>query len=203
MSLSDSSSGTPAVSPVAPLQWAWLPHHHGRPAEPQARAWLAGQLAVDAAALPLARDARQRPWLGAPFERHDINWSHSGDGLLVALGDGVRVGADLERLRPRPRALDLARRYFGPDEIDWLAAAATAQARDHAFLRLWCAKEAVLKAHGHGIAFGLDRVRFAERDGRLQLAYSDSALGAAGDWSLHEFAPVPGYIAALAWRPRR
>ena len=32
---------------------------------------------------------------------------------------------------------------------------------EHWFFRLWCAKEAVLKAHGHGISFGLHKQRFA------------------------------------------
>ncbi|MBV2168076.1 MAG: 4'-phosphopantetheinyl transferase superfamily protein, partial [Bdellovibrio sp.] len=75
----------------------------------------------------------------------DVNWSHSGDGLLVASGAGVRVGVDLERVHARPRALDLARRFFAPAERAWLQAQ-PAGMRDAAFLRLWCAKEACFKA---------------------------------------------------------
>ena len=36
--------------------------------------------------------------------------------LLVAVGLGIRVGVDLEYLRPRPRALPLARRFFTAQE---------------------------------------------------------------------------------------
>jgi 4'-phosphopantetheinyl transferase len=68
---------------------------------------------------------------------------------------------------------------------------------------LWCAKEAVLKAHGRGLAFGLHRLAFAERDGALALVRADSALGDAADWQLREFVPHPGYRAALAWTPTR
>ena len=181
----------------AGLQVAWLPYHPGEPAEPTVRAWLGDWLAIPSEAVVLSRDDRGRPRLDhAPF---DVNWSHSGDGLLVAGGPGLRIGVDLERLHPRPRALDLARRFFAPPEQAWLAARPPGD-RDAAFLRLWCAKEAVLKAHGHGLAFGLHRLVFAEVDGALALVDTDPALGDAAGWTLREFVPHAGYRAALAWR---
>lgn len=152
--------------------------------------------------MPLARDARGRPQLWAPFARHDCNWSHSGDGLLVALGEGMQVGIDLERHRPRPRALALAQRFFTAAEAQWLAGHDTPDALDLAFQRLWCAKEAVLKAHGHGLSFGLDRLCFEQHDEGLRLLCCDPALGLAREWSLQELVPAPGYVGALAWRLR-
>lgn len=184
--------------PPAP-RWTWRPLAAGRRAEPDAREWLGAQLGTDPATLPIIRDARGRPRLQAPFAGADCNWSHSGDGLLVALGHGVRVGIDLERERPRPRAQALAERWFRPDEAAWLAAQPEA-ARTRAFLRLWCAKEAVLKAHGHGLAFGLHRLGFEARGDALHLAHCDPGLGAPGEWRLLELQPAPGYLGALAWQ---
>ncbi|RDZ26412.1 4'-phosphopantetheinyl transferase family protein [Lysobacter silvisoli] len=178
-------------------RWSWHPQAPSRSAEALARAWLAQQLGSDPATLPLARDERQRPYLLPPWQRWDCNWSHSGEGLLVALAGRGRVGVDLERLRPRPRALEVSQRYFTPAETAWLQAQPE---RDRAFLRLWCAKEAVLKAHGHGLSFGLHRLRFEEHGGRLRLVDSDPALGAPADWQLQELAPAPDYVGALAWR---
>lgn len=186
--------------PVAP-HWHWLPWQRGTSGEAAARAWLAPQLECTSEAIPLTRDRYGRPRLGAPFNTGDVGWSHSGDGLLLAFGHGVMVGIDLERLRPRPRALDIAARFFRADEADWLATHPQGEARAAAFARLWCAKEAVLKAHGRGLAFGLDRIGFDEQDGALQLVACDPALGDVAQWRLHEFAPQPGYRAALAWRP--
>ncbi|MHB8911397.1 MAG: 4'-phosphopantetheinyl transferase family protein [Lysobacter sp.] len=183
-----------------PMRWHWQPHVAGVAAEPLARTWLAARLGVAPAALALGRDDRGRPRLAPPHAGHDCSWSHSGDGLLLAIGEGMRVGADLERLRPRPRAQALAERYFTTPEARWLATRADSE-RGRAFLRLWCAKEAVLKAHGHGLSFGLDRLRFEEHHGALQLVACDPGLGAAAAWSLREFEPAPGYLAALAWRP--
>lgn len=182
--------------------WTWQALPHGRPAEPVARAWLGTRLGLPADALPILRDTRGRPHLDEPFRGYDCNWSHSGEGLLVTLGQGLQVGADLEWLRPRRRALALAERYFTADETRWLADLDPVR-RERTFLRLWCAKEAVLKAHGHGLAFGLDRIAFGERDGTLHLLGCDPALGRAQDWSLREIEPAPGYIGALAWRRRQ
>jgi 4'-phosphopantetheinyl transferase len=192
-----------SILPVAALPPAlrigWTGARAEGAAESQVRDWLAGQLDCPAVAVPLARDALGRPQLCARFRDFDVNWSHSGAGLLVGLGEGLRVGVDVEQLRPRARALDLAERFFAPEETRWLAAQAEA-ARTLAFLRLWCAKEAVLKAHGRGLAFGLQRLRFAECDGALQLVECERLLGSPRDWSLHEFEPAPGYRAAIAWR---
>ena len=183
---------------VGPVRCAWTRHRRGTPAEGLARPWLAAALGLPAPALPLRRDAHGRPRLGVAGA--DASWSHSGEQLLVALGTGVRVGADLELLRPRPRALELAARFFAPAEGDALSAL-PAEMREEAFVRLWCAKEAVLKAHGRGLAFGLHRLEFALRDDAWALVACDPALGAPADWSLHAFTPMPGYLASLAWRP--
>lgn len=182
------------------VQCAWQPHRHGTPAEPHVRAWLSRPLGAEAAALAFARSARGRPSLAAPHAGVDVNWSHSGDGLLMAFGARVRLGVDLEIVRPRPRALALAQRFFTANEADRLATLPDA-AQQHAFTRLWCAKEAVLKAHGYGLAFGLDRLRFDLCDDRWQLVACDQALGAPTDWTLHAFAPGPDYLATIAWRP--
>jgi 4'-phosphopantetheinyl transferase len=179
---------------------AWRPHRHGTSVEPLVRAWLAQPLGAEAAAFVFARSARGRPSLAAPHAGIDVNWSHSGDGLLMAFGAGVQVGVDLELLRPRPRALELARRFFTAQEADALASLPDT-ARERAFVRLWCAKEALLKAHGHGLSFGLDRLEFALQDDTWALVDCDPALGAPADWTLHAFVPGPHYLATIAWRP--
>lgn len=198
-----SGTGPWSTGDCGPLRWALLPHAPRSPAEPLARDWLGAELGLrPGCALELCRDERGRPRLDPPHGGHDCNWSHSGEALLVALGAGVRVGADLERIRPRPRAQALAERYFTAPEARWLATHRQHAELDRAFLRLWCAKEAVLKAHGHGLSFGLDRLRFALQTDALQLVACDPALGDPGQWTLRELQPAPGYLAALAWRPR-
>lgn len=178
----------------------WLgPHRHGQRGEPQARQLLGQALGIDPAQVPLQRDARGRPSLQPALPERDTGWSHSGDYLLVGLGEGVRLGVDLECIRPRLRLLEIAQRFFHPDEIALLAVLEP-DAQQTLFFRLWCAKEALLKAYGHGLSFGLHRLAYALRaDGALQLHWCDPALGQATHWHLHEWWAAPGYRAALAF----
>lgn len=195
----DTPPPSPTLLPAPRI--AWLPRDRALPAQAQAAAWLAESLAIAPTQVTFARDTFGRPQLQAPLQAHDCNWSHSGEGLLVAVGAGIDLGVDLEWRRPRPRALALAERFFAPPEVRWLQAAPQ-DAREVKFLRLWCAKEAVLKAHGQGLSFGLHRLVFRECDDALVLRDCDPALGDASAWTVRELSPAPGYLGALAWRPR-
>jgi 4'-phosphopantetheinyl transferase len=128
-----------------------------------------------------------------------FNWSHSGSHALIAVATKVQPGIDLEQLHRRRRrdALALARRFFAADEAAALARLPEDE-RELAFLRAWTAKEALLKAHGRGLAFGLDRVRVAVPGDAQQL------LGFAGEdpdcWQLHGLDAGTQHVASLAWR---
>jgi 4'-phosphopantetheinyl transferase len=167
--------------------------------EPGAREVLAQALDLPAANVPIQRDVRGKPYLDAPYQAQQVSWSHSGALLLVALGPARDLGVDVEQFRERPRMMDIAARFFHPSELDWLRAQPEGE-RTAVFVRLWCAKEAVLKAHGQGISFGLEKLVFGERQGRLQLLDCAPELGEAHQWQLHEWQPQPGYRGALAWR---
>lgn len=187
-----------------PVRCAWWPYRPGEDAEARVRAWLGDLWALPPAALTIARDGHGRPYLDAGTHRVDLNWSHSGERLLAACADNVRLGVDIELLRPRQKALALARRFFAAEETVALAALADDPAAlQRGFTRLWCAKEAVLKAHGRGLSFGLEKVRFAlDASGLPHLVACDPALGEAREWRLDAWSPEPGYWATLAWRPR-
>lgn len=81
-----------------------------------------------------------------------VSVSRADAVVLVAARRAGPVGIDVERRRELP-ALALARRWYGPSELAWLA---TRPARGRAvdFLRLWTAKEAVGKALGVGLRGG-------------------------------------------------
>jgi 4'-phosphopantetheinyl transferase len=179
-----------------------LPHAPRQRGEPTARAHLSRALGMPPSALPITRDAQGRPHFIAPLHRLETGWSHSGERLLLALGEDIELGVDIERLRPRPRAMELAHRFYHPHETAWLRSLDDEEARTLAFLRLWCVKEAVLKAHGQGISFGLHRFHVRLEDDGTRLAACDPSLGRADDWHLHEWSAAPGYRAALAWHPR-
>lgn len=174
----------------------WLDYRreHGRA---PLRALLAGYLGAVPETLAFVEGEHGRPSLAEPHGALAFNWSHSGDHALLAIARGIVPGIDLERLRPRPRAMDIARRYFCVEETEALAALGPQQ-RDDAFLSLWTAKEAVLKATGHGIAYGLDRLQFTVLPAPSRLLRLDGDDASA--WQLQSLAPASGHVASLAWR---
>lgn len=189
----------PHELPETPVRLWLLPHPRRERGEPYVRPLLCEALGCNDDQLPLSRGSEGRPLLGPPYQDFDAGWSHSGDALLLALGESVQLGVDIEQVRPRPRAPQLAQRFFHQQEVQWLASQDD-EAMEFSFVRLWCAKEAVLKAHGKGLSFGLEKLVFAETQGVLHLVRCDAALGRPHEWNLREWTPLPGYHAALAWR---
>lgn len=130
----------------------------------------------------------------------EFNLSHSGRHALIAIARDQPVGVDLE-MQGRQRSVeDIAQRYFAAAESRALSALPT-ELRDAAFLRLWTGKEAVLKALGEGLSFGLDRVEF-ELDGAghvVALRHVASPLAEISSWNWHALHPLTDHHAAIAW----
>lgn len=163
------------------------------------RTLLGVYLATDADRLRIERNAAGKPYLADALLQFNI--SHSGDALLIGLSRAQPLGVDIEGgARPRPY-LEIARRYFTDREAAALAALG-ADRLVPGFLGLWSAKEAVLKAIGRGIAFGLDRVGFALDAGGdvRELAHVAAEAGAPADWRVVRLTPQTGMTGALAWR---
>ncbi|HET9819840.1 MAG TPA: 4'-phosphopantetheinyl transferase superfamily protein [Rhodanobacteraceae bacterium] len=172
-------------------------------------ALIGAYLGKPASDVALVQDTHGKPKLaegdgaGTDGQQLEFNWSHSGNYALVALARGLALGVDIELLDKDLRSIEIARRFFDPVEADVVAALAP-PARKRAFIGLWCAKEAVLKAAGEGLSFGLARLAFDRRtDTDWSLTRVDPALGHKDDWRLAGFEPAPGYRGALAWRGAR
>ncbi len=166
-------------------------------------ALLASYLGVAPADVRLVAGEHGRPALApAHGDMLDFNWSHSGEQALVALARGIAPGIDLEQRRTRANALEIAQRFFTAEEAAWLGTLDEADRRT-AFLELWTAREAVLKALGRGLAFGLDRLAFRRTADGLVLQRLDGEDPAA--WQLQPLQVGAEACAALAWRgaPRR
>lgn len=168
------------------------------------RRWLAAYLDVPESRVLLCTEAGGKPRLSnaiaAGADHLEFNWSHSGKHALIALTRALPLGVDIEHLGKNPRALEIARRFFHPDEADRLARLEP-EARNRAFISLWCAKEAVLKAAGQGLSFGLARLAFDRiPDFDWRLVRTDPALGDVADWQLTTFPAGPDCRGALAWR---
>lgn len=142
---------------------------------------------------------------GKPFAPElpdlDFNLSHAGAHVLLAFARRQALGIDLEHDERRVSLPEVARRFFAPAEAQALERMPM-ERRQRAFLDVWTRKEAVLKALGAGLQFGLARVEFSvEEDGAVgALTHIAPEGGRAAEWCLCALQPAPGLIGALAWR---
>ena len=125
-----------------------------------------------------------KPVLAAPD--WEVNWSHDGPWLAIALGYGTPVGVDIAAAFDGRPWLRLADRYGSPAEAELIRAAADPA---DAFLDMWSRKEALLKATGEGI-----RRRLAG----LCVIADEPVPG----WHVHRGPPpAAGVRVATAWSP--
>lgn len=110
------------------------------------RALLARYLGIAPAAIAFTRGARGKPAV-AGLEH---NLSHTDDIALLAVSRTIPLGVDVERYAANIDPLELARTVLAPSE------AACTERR--AFFRIWCRKEACLKATGVGLLDDLTSV---------------------------------------------
>lgn len=161
------------------------------------RAILARYVGGDPAELAFVHGAHGKPALA--YGEVQFSTSHSGDLALYAVSGNRRLGVDVERLRPVPGALSIARCLFAPSEVAALEELPDDE-RDEAFLRCWVRKEAYVKGRGEGLACPLDS--FAVGAGRVTPAGRACMEGDGGTmpsrWWLTSVSPVTGYVAALA-----
>ena len=127
-----------------------------------------------------------------------FNLAHSGEWLLFALARDRELGVDVEQHRTMSDAIQIARRFFAPPEVEALEALDAALHHD-TFFRVWTRKEAIVKATGHGISAGLDRFAVSnDASDRVTLR------GLDGDpswdrWTIRSLDMPHNYTAAVAF----
>jgi len=130
---------------------------------------------------------------GKPFlvERYasdiQFNLTHSHDLAIAAVTAGNEIGVDLEKVRARPAAERLAKRFYATEERAALDEAPV-ELKERLFFRLWTRKESHLKATGTGLSVTLRDI---------------DTLAPHGDWWYHEFEPAPDYVATIAGTGQR
>ena len=154
---------------------------------------LASWCSVPTDGLQFRNGKNGKPMLLVPSAPVDFNVSHSGDYVMIGVTSGTECGVDIEGVRPGMDEGLIAGRYFCRREVEWLSQA------DAGFVRLWTAKEAVIKALGGGLTIPLcdfDVTGVLEgRTSTVTLATGDPVPRTL--W-LSEIQAPPGYAAAVA-----
>jgi len=200
ITITESDAAAPPA-PLADVIQVWFVENWPAPRKAAESLALRGLLASHLGTLPehlqIVRDEHGKPRIAnSPLE---FNLSHTRSSALVGICDGNALGVDLEHLgRERP-VLQLAQRFFAPSEASALSLLDPLR-RQTAFLELWCCKEAVLKALGRGLGFGLARVEFALNERGEPKALTRVGEDLPHDWHVVRLRPAPDFAAALAWQ---
>lgn len=120
--------------------------------------------------LTFARNPFGKPFLPRYPQLH-FNQSHTQAAFAFAIAQGDEVGVDVEGNRGRvEHKRGVAKRFFHPDEADWLEQFCDEEAYVQAFIRIWTRKEAYLKALGLGLSKPLDSFScLMQENGRIQV----------------------------------
>ncbi len=118
-----------------------------------------------------------------------FNTSHSGDVVAVAISQMGVIGVDVESVSRHSCGMAIADRFFHASEAERLRNTPEEQFSEH-FAKLWTGKEAIVKASGAGIAYGLDSA-----------VIDENWKAANGEYDLYWFVPKPGYQGAVAVQP--
>lgn len=134
-----------------------------------------------------------KPCLQSSPGQPDIkfNLSHSGPSAIVAVSGGVETGVDIEETERDVDLIQVARRYFAPEESMFLESLPHSE-RLEAFYGLWTNKEAIVKALGEGV-FSMESASVNEL-----LRRASSHPESCGPPTLLALQPGDGLMAAAA-----
>jgi 4'-phosphopantetheinyl transferase len=142
-----------------------------------------------------------RPEIALPEDSRGLrfNVADSGGLALMAVGSGRAIGVDVEKVRPMPDLLEIARGFFSAREIEALVAVSEDQ-RQEAFFACWTRKEAFLKATGMGLMYPLSAFSVSvDPDGPAELLEFGEDGNTAAQWSMKDIKAGEGFKGALAW----
>ncbi len=161
---------------------------------------LAQTLDCDLSLITIANHPDGKPYL--QFQpgpaRVCFSVSHSSDLAMIAVTLDRDIGIDVEKLRTDIDYQTLARRFFSTAEYEAIQDCSE-QTQLQAFFATWTRKEAIVKAHGKGIALGLKQFDVSVDPHRppriLATRWEQDDIPT---WTLLNIDSAPGYFASLA-----
>lgn len=126
-----------------------------------------------------------------------FNVSHTHSLIVLGVTKRRALGVDVENFREREVSIDIARRYFAPQEVTVLTAVPADQ-RQYRFFEYWTFKEAYIKARGMGFSLPLDKFSFSYPDDRaVEIAIAPELNDDSARWQFWQFRPKSEYLLAI------
>ncbi len=132
-----------------------------------------------------------------PARRISFNLSHTRRLVVLAVADDFTVGVDTEDTLARTAPLEIAERFFAPEEVAALCALPLAEQPER-FFRYWTLKESYIKARGMGLSIPLDQFAFDfPSSGGIRIALQPVLQDAADNWCFWQLRIKPGHMIAV------
>lgn len=147
---------------IAPEQWLFNANQYGKP-----EVW--------------NQDARAN---GISF-----NLSHTSGLIVIVLGIARdrAIGVDVENVRQQRAALEVAERYFAPQEVSALRMLPREE-QGNRFFEYWTLKESYIKARGMGLSIPFGRFAFnLEEPGLIRLSIEPTLRDRPECWDFWQF----------------
>jgi len=156
--------------PIHPKDWIFSTNAYGRPDVINAQ----------------ARDACM-----------SFNISHTHSLIVLGVTRQRALGVDVENIRAREVSIEIADRYFAPQEVAALTATPLHQ-QQYRFFEYWTFKEAYVKARGMGLALPLDKFSFHyPGDHAVAITIHPELGDDSARWQFWQLRPTPEYVTAV------
>lgn len=141
-----------------------------------------------------------KPELAFPVNMRNLYFNSSDSDVLglIAVGCCQNIGVDLEKVRPMPDLLNIAKRFFSAREVQAILAISE-EKREEAFFACWTRKEAFLKATGVGLKYPLSKFSVSvDPAGVAALCEIDGNTDIAAAWFMMDIFPEEGFRGVVA-----
>ena len=118
---------------------------------------------------------------------------------MLAFALDCEIGIDVERIRPIPEMMNMAKTILSPAETaEWISL--PAERREETFFRVWTRKEACVKAVGEGLSARLEDFRVPLLQTSPIVIDIRDNLNRTQIWTLHDLNLPSNYTGSVIYR---
>ena len=164
------------------------------------RTVLSNYAAVDPRDWAFSTNAYGRPGIASDQAKDaclSFNISHTHSLIVLGVTRRCAIGVDVEKTCSREAPINIAERYFAPQEVAELAANPPDR-QQHRFFEYWTLKEAYIKARGLGLSLPLDRFGFHYPHGdAVEMTIDPELHDHPARWQFWQARLAPAYLIAI------
>jgi 4'-phosphopantetheinyl transferase len=126
-----------------------------------------------------------------------FNISHTQGLIVMGVARERALGVDVEKVAGREGWIDIAERYFAPQEVAALRVAGPDRRRFR-FWEYWTFKEAYIKARKRGLSLPLDKFSFQYPDDHsVEIVIQPDLADDSSRWQFWQFRPTAEHLVAI------